>query len=262
MSWLCALCATDNALKAPECEVCGELRPITLVSAGRGATRGTWSNSAGLHDLTAEAAEMGSVDPRNGAGVIAVGGDTKQTHKRPKAIIRVNVDGSSTTSFRSSELCKPVGKTSSVSKAAAELAVSSFASVNPAGFRAVGSLGTGVLVPKLSHSSIQNIVARPVLDESACATWEWPSSDDYPDREYQLQIVAAALFQNTLVSLPTGLGKTFIAAVVMYNYFRCVIALPSARSLCCIRTPHCMQVVPFRTSGFPGANASPCNSTD
>lgn len=28
------------------------------------------------------------------------------------------------------------------------------------------------------------------------------------------------MFSNTLVALPTGLGKTFIAAVVMYNYFR------------------------------------------
>ena len=31
-------------------------------------------------------------------------------------------------------------------------------------------------------------------------------------------MVAKALF--TLIALPTGLGKTFIAAVVMYNYFR------------------------------------------
>ena len=28
------------------------------------------------------------------------------------------------------------------------------------------------------------------------------------------------MYDNTLVTLPTGLGKTFIAAVVMYNYFR------------------------------------------
>jgi ERCC4-related helicase len=33
-------------------------------------------------------------------------------------------------------------------------------------------------------------------------------------------MVAKALFTNTLIALPTGLGKTFIAAVVMYNYFR------------------------------------------
>lgn len=43
---------------------------------------------------------------------------------------------------------------------------------------------------------------------------------NFPRREYQFAIVAQALFKNTLVSLPTGLGKTFIAAVVMYNFFR------------------------------------------
>jgi fanconi anemia group M protein len=39
-------------------------------------------------------------------------------------------------------------------------------------------------------------------------------------REYQKSMVEKALFTNTLIALPTGLGKTFIAAVVMYNYFR------------------------------------------
>ena len=34
------------------------------------------------------------------------------------------------------------------------------------------------------------------------------------------RIVESCLYDNTLVTLPTGLGKTFIAAVVMYNYFR------------------------------------------
>uniref|UniRef100_A0A803PMF5 Helicase/UvrB N-terminal domain-containing protein n=1 Tax=Cannabis sativa TaxID=3483 RepID=A0A803PMF5_CANSA len=41
-----------------------------------------------------------------------------------------------------------------------------------------------------------------------------------PLRDYQLAITKKALFSNTLVALPTGLGKTLIAAVVMYNYFR------------------------------------------
>ncbi|KAF4374764.1 hypothetical protein F8388_020285 [Cannabis sativa] len=41
-----------------------------------------------------------------------------------------------------------------------------------------------------------------------------------PLRDYQLDITKKALFSNTLVALPTGLGKTLIAAVVMYNYFR------------------------------------------
>ena len=39
-------------------------------------------------------------------------------------------------------------------------------------------------------------------------------------RKYQFDIVQSSLYHNTLVCLPTGLGKTFIAAVIMYNYYR------------------------------------------
>ncbi|XP_050531446.1 Fanconi anemia group M protein [Daktulosphaira vitifoliae] len=46
----------------------------------------------------------------------------------------------------------------------------------------------------------------------------YPSN--FPVREYQMSIIKTALFHNTLVSLPTGMGKTFIAAVVMYNFYR------------------------------------------
>lgn len=48
--------------------------------------------------------------------------------------------------------------------------------------------------------------------------WIYPSN--LPTRSYQYNIVQKALFTNTLVTLPTGLGKTFIAAVVMYNFYR------------------------------------------
>ena len=55
--------------------------------------------------------------------------------------------------------------------------------------------------------------------EVACAqTWIYPTN--MPVREYQFEIVEKALFHNTMVVLPTGLGKTFIAAVIMYNYHR------------------------------------------
>ncbi|ORZ02607.1 hypothetical protein BCR43DRAFT_519900 [Syncephalastrum racemosum] len=56
------------------------------------------------------------------------------------------------------------------------------------------------------------------LDPDALPTWVYPVN--YPVRSYQYNIVQRALFSNTLVALPTGLGKTFIAAVVMYNYWR------------------------------------------
>lgn len=41
-----------------------------------------------------------------------------------------------------------------------------------------------------------------------------------PERAYQLSCIEAALLHNTLVCLPTGLGKTLIAAVVMHNFTR------------------------------------------
>ncbi|KAG0226874.1 hypothetical protein BGW42_003317 [Actinomortierella wolfii] len=57
-----------------------------------------------------------------------------------------------------------------------------------------------------------------VTDQAAVLTWKYPNN--YPKRDYQFNITRRALFTNTLVSLPTGLGKTFIAAVVMLNYYR------------------------------------------
>ncbi|XP_011310630.1 uncharacterized protein Fancm [Fopius arisanus] len=56
------------------------------------------------------------------------------------------------------------------------------------------------------------------FDCQAGNRWIYP--ENLPVRKYQFTIVKTALFNNTLVCLPTGLGKTFIAAVVMYNYFR------------------------------------------
>ncbi|RVE57340.1 hypothetical protein OJAV_G00215130 [Oryzias javanicus] len=58
----------------------------------------------------------------------------------------------------------------------------------------------------------------PDFDSSSAKVWIYPTN--YPIRNYQLKISEAALFQNTLVCLPTGLGKTFIASVVMYNFYR------------------------------------------
>lgn len=58
----------------------------------------------------------------------------------------------------------------------------------------------------------------PGFDIVAGRTWVYPTN--YPVRDYQFSIVQASLFKNTLVILPTGLGKTFLAAVVMYNFYR------------------------------------------
>ncbi|GAB1311136.1 3'-5' DNA helicase [Madurella fahalii] len=57
------------------------------------------------------------------------------------------------------------------------------------------------------------------LNHHELATWVYPLNLG-PIRDYQFSIVKNGLFNNTLVALPTGLGKTFIAATIMLNYFR------------------------------------------
>ncbi|TMW65772.1 hypothetical protein Poli38472_008414 [Pythium oligandrum] len=58
----------------------------------------------------------------------------------------------------------------------------------------------------------------PAMDFEAAQTFVYPTN--YSIREYQLTIAERSLYHNTLVSLPTGLGKTLIASVVMYNFYR------------------------------------------
>ncbi|KAL1603719.1 3'-5' DNA helicase [Paraconiothyrium brasiliense] len=57
------------------------------------------------------------------------------------------------------------------------------------------------------------------LDPEAIKTWVYPTNLG-TIRDYQFNIVARGLFHNLLVALPTGLGKTFIAATIMLNFFR------------------------------------------
>lgn len=57
------------------------------------------------------------------------------------------------------------------------------------------------------------------LDPEATKTWVYPTNLG-TIRDYQFNIVQRGLFNNLLVALPTGLGKTFIAATIMLNWFR------------------------------------------
>ncbi|KAI9834746.1 MAG: 3'-5' DNA helicase [Sarea resinae] len=58
-----------------------------------------------------------------------------------------------------------------------------------------------------------------MLHREALKTWVYPTNLG-TIRDYQFNIVQKALYNNLLVALPTGLGKTFIAATVMLNWFR------------------------------------------
>eukprot|EP00924_Labyrinthula_sp_SR-Ha-C_P008777 augustus_masked-scaffold_2-processed-gene-2.27-mRNA-1 protein AED:0.23 eAED:0.24 QI:0/-1/0/1/-1/1/1/0/807 len=58
------------------------------------------------------------------------------------------------------------------------------------------------------------------INESEMDSFLYPYSSELGVRAYQKNISRTCLFKNTLVSLPTGLGKTFIAGVIMLNYMR------------------------------------------
>ncbi|KAJ1812318.1 3'-5' DNA helicase, partial [Coemansia sp. RSA 2598] len=58
------------------------------------------------------------------------------------------------------------------------------------------------------------------MDRNAMSTYFYPLLNGQPARAYQQGAIQRCLFQNTLVALPTGMGKTLIAVVVMANYAR------------------------------------------
>ncbi|KAG4302148.1 hypothetical protein PCK1_001420 [Pneumocystis canis] len=66
--------------------------------------------------------------------------------------------------------------------------------------------------------TIDETTTHHEIDKTLIKTWIYPTN--ISERVYQFNIVQKALYQNVLVSLPTGLGKTFIAAVLMFNYYR------------------------------------------
>lgn len=65
----------------------------------------------------------------------------------------------------------------------------------------------------------EEIPTHHTLDQEALTTWVYPMNLG-TIRDYQYSIVARGLYHNMLVALPTGLGKTFIAATIMLNWFR------------------------------------------
>ncbi|KAG8627092.1 hypothetical protein KVT40_004575 [Elsinoe batatas] len=84
--------------------------------------------------------------------------------------------------------------------------------------------------PKDAQQNKAKKVAKPImekhepptqhkLNEAALSTWVYPVNLGTV-RDYQYNIVQAGMFKNLLVALPTGLGKTFIAATIMLNWFR------------------------------------------
>ncbi|OBZ79668.1 hypothetical protein A0H81_00569 [Grifola frondosa] len=92
------------------------------------------------------------------------------------------------------------------------------------------------------------------VDRLAAKTWIYPLNQSR--RDYQFNIVKRCLYENTLVALPTGLGKTFIAGVVMLNFYtwfpegKVVFVAPS-KPLVAQQIDAC-----HKTCGIPGSCAA------
>lgn len=63
-----------------------------------------------------------------------------------------------------------------------------------------------------------NLPTHHVMDFENLKTYIYPTN--FEIRDYQFNIVRRAFYDNLLVALPTGLGKTFIASTVMLNFLR------------------------------------------
>ncbi|KAG6832231.1 hypothetical protein H0H92_004196 [Tricholoma furcatifolium] len=84
--------------------------------------------------------------------------------------------------------------------------------------------------------------------------WIYPLNR--PKRDYQFNIVKRCLFDNTIVALPTGLGKTFIAGVIMLNYYRWfpegkIVFVAPTKPLVAQQIEACHQAC-----GIPGCDAA------
>ncbi|KAJ8070611.1 hypothetical protein OCU04_000984 [Sclerotinia nivalis] len=90
------------------------------------------------------------------------------------------------------------------------------------GGRAPNQIPSSTQANKVHNYLVDKVPEPPThhtLDQEAIKTWVYPNNLG-PERRYQYTIVHKGLFNNLLVALPTGLGKTFIAATIMLNFFR------------------------------------------
>lgn len=98
----------------------------------------------------------------------------------------------------------------------------------------------------------------PGFDLTAGNEWHYPVGVEL--RTYQFVIAERCLYQNSLVCVPTGLGKTLIAAVVLHNFLRwyptgCVVFMAPTRPLVSQQMTACRDFTGLSISGTQTAVA-------
>ncbi|KAF7339856.1 ATP-dependent DNA helicase mph1 [Mycena venus] len=128
----------------------------------------------------------------------------------------------------------------------------------PAPFVSIGCVQFSrmrVLTSNIESDVIQAGPPPMKLKPDLLETKHWIYPLNQPKRDYQFNIVKHCLFDNTIVALPTGLGKTFIAGVVMLNFYRW---FPEGKVVFVAPTkPLVAQQIEasHKTCGIPGSDA-------
>ena len=101
------------------------------------------------------------------------------------------------------------------------------------------------------------------LETEALETWVYPTNLG-TIRDYQYCIVAKGLYHNMLVALPTGLGKTFIAATIMLNWFRWttnaqIVFVAPTKPLVSQQVKACFEIagIPYSATSMLTGSTSP-----
>lgn len=79
----------------------------------------------------------------------------------------------------------------------------------------ISKLQIRVVPRRLIHKGSSYGPPKHLLDPETKGTYIYPTNRS--KRDYQYEIVRGCFTDNCLVALPTGLGKTFVAGVVMLN---------------------------------------------
>jgi len=122
--------------------------------------------------------------------------------------------------------------------------------------------------PNWPAANRQEPATHHKLNEDALQTWVYPTNLG-TIRDYQFNIVARGLYHNLLVALPTGLGKTFIAATVMLNWFRWtrdaqIVFVAPTRPLVSQQVEACFGIagIPRSETSMLTGNIAPALRTD
>ncbi|KAK9475118.1 P-loop containing nucleoside triphosphate hydrolase protein [Dipodascopsis tothii] len=148
------------------------------------------------------------------------------------------------------------GRTESMFRVAPLRQVSLFGS-------ALNGAPRGPLARPLFKPAYETARALHSFNEANLGTYVYPTNKAV--REYQLRIAERALLNNVLVALPTGLGKTLIASVVMLNWYRWtttakIIFMAPTRPLVAQQVEACLQIAGLPredTAMLVGSTAAP-----